>query len=162
MRAPIHSTKHQVQYPFNAIATGTINNTTLIQAVESTVANTAFEIAEGSLVKAVHVELWLINASTDGHEIVTICKDTKNGAGPTFAQMSTLFTYVNKKNIFFTHEGLSASDNGSGPIPVINDWIKIPKGKQRFGLGDTLNLTISNPSSTALNMCGVTIYKEYS
>jgi len=135
---------------------------TLAHAVESTIANLSTEVEEGSNIRAVFVELWLQNKSDDGEEIVTLSKNNNNATGPTFLEQANLFAYAEKKNILFTHQGLSASDNGSGPYPIIKQWIKIPKGKQRFGLGDKLNLNISNVSSTLLNSCGMSIYKEYS
>jgi len=156
----LNTVKHIVQYPINPISAGSLQSTILITSVQRTTANLATEVAEGSIVKAVYVELWLQNKSDDGEEIVTVCKTQEAQLGPTFAEMGSLFTYINKKNILFTHQGLSASDNGSGPYPIIKQWIKIPKGKQRFGLGDTLMLSISNVSSTVLNSCGMSIYKE--
>jgi len=162
MRAPIHSTKHVVQFPFDGILTGTAQQITLASAVERTTANAASEVTEGSVIKAVYVELWLQNSSNDAHQIVVIEKHPDLGVGPTFAEMATLFSYTNKKNILFTHEGLSANDGVGNPMPVIRGWIKIPKSKQRFGLGDILRITISNPSANDLNRCGLAIYKEYS
>ncbi len=160
-RPIINSIKHLVQYPIDPITTVTTKSILLVQAVERTVANQAKEVASGAIVKAVYVELWLQNKSDDGEQIVTVAKCTENQLGPTYAEMSALFTYVNKKNILFTHQGLSASDNGSGPYAPLRMWIKIPRGKQRFGLGDTLVLSIANVSSTNLNSCGIAIYKEY-
>ncbi len=161
MRAPIHSRKHLVQYPFDGITTGTRQVIPLVRAVERTTANAATEVVEGAIVKAIFIELWLQNASTDGHQIVTVTKDIEDATGPSFTEMAALDSYNNKKNILFTHEGLSASDNAAGPVRVLGNWLKVPKSKQRFGLGDKINLNISNPSSTDLNRCGVTIYKEY-
>ncbi len=162
MKALVQSTKHYVQFPIDQITTATSQSILLVQAVERTVANTAAETASGSAIKAVYVELWLQNEGTLGESIVTICKDTKNGTGPTFSQLAALFTYPNKKNILFTHQGLTSNDGVSGPVNIVRGWIKIPKGKQRFGLGDTLVLSISNTSSNDLVRCGFAIYKEYS
>jgi len=162
MRPIIHSTKHIVQAPFSQIATGTRENIIIAFAVESTVANLSTEIAEGTVVKAVFVEMWLQNSANDGHQIVILEKVPIQNTGATFTEMGSLFTYDNKKNVLFTHEGLSSNDGVGNPIPVIRQWIKIPKGKQRFGLGDSLRLSISNPSSNNLNRCGVFIYKEMS
>ncbi len=161
MRPLIKSTKHIVQYPINPLVAGTRQIINLVQAVSAPNVNLATEVEEGALVKAAFVELWLQNKADDGEEIVTVTKDPLNATGPTFAEMGALFAYTNKKNILFTHQGLSSSDNGSGPYPILKQWIKIPKGKQRFGLGDKLNLNVSNVSSTVLNVCGMTIYKEY-
>jgi len=159
MRPVIHSTKHIVQIPISQVATGVRENILLIKAVESTVANDAFEIPEGAVVRAIYVEIWLQNQSNLGHSIVILEKVTDGNLGATFTEMGDLFTYTNKKNILFTHEGLTSNDGIGNPVPVIRQWFKIPKGKQRFGLGDRLTLTISNPSSNNLDRCGMVIFK---
>ncbi len=162
MRPPIHSVKHYVQFPITAITTATEQDVLLVQAVEQSTSTLATEVAEGSIVKAVYVELWLENTGNLGESIVTIVKDTKNELGPSFTQMASLFTYDNKKNILFTHQGLTSNDGVSQPTNIIRGWIKIPKSKQRFGLGDILVMNIANVSSQSLNRCGFAVYKEYS
>ncbi len=162
MRPVIHSVKHIVQAPFSQITTGTAENILIFAGVESTVANAATEVEEGSIVKAVFVEMWLQNSANDGHQVLILEKVEGNNTGATFTELATLFSYHNKKNILFTHEGLSANDGVGNPLPVIRQWVKIPKGKQRFGLGDRMELSISNPSSNNLNRCGVFIFKELS
>ncbi len=162
VRPQVHSQKHYVQYLISQITTGLIQGIILVDAVESTIANAATEVVEGSLVKAVFVELWLQNQGNLGEFIATITKVPEFGTGPTFAQHASLFTYSNKKNVLYTTQGLTSNDAISGPVPVIRQWFKIPKGKQRFGLGDRLILSISNTSANDLNRCGMTTYKEYS
>ncbi len=80
----------------------------------------------------------------------------------TTAQMAALHDYDNKKNILFTSQALSPIDE-SMMIPVMRGWYKIPKGKQRMGLGDQLKISIRNNNATAIdvNFCGLVIYKEY-
>jgi len=160
MKPIIHSTKHIVQVPISQIATGVRENILIFSAVESTVANAATEVEEGAVVKAVFIEMWLQNSANLGHSIVVLEKISQGQNGPSFAEMAALFTYNNKKNILFTHEGLTSNDGVGNPIPVIRQWFKIPKGKQRFGLGDRLTLSISNPSSNNLDRCGMMIFKE--
>ncbi len=160
MKQIIHSTKHIVQSPFSQISTGTAENILIFTAVVSTGANLATEVVEGAIVKAVFVEMWLQNSANDGHSVVILEKLEQDQSGASFAEMATLFSYNNKKNILFTHEGLTSNDGVGNPLPVIRQWFKIPKGKQRFGLGDRLALTISNPSSNNLNRCGMFIFKE--
>ncbi len=162
MKPVIHSTKHIVQAPISQIATGVVENLLVLTSVVSTTANLATEVAEGSLVKAVFVEMWLQNQSNLGHSIIILEKVSQDQAGATFAEMGALFSYNNKKNILFTHEGLTSNDGVGNPLPVIRQWFKIPKGKQRFGLGDRLVLSISNPSSNNLDRCGMFIFKELS
>jgi len=161
VRPMVHSRKHVIQFPIDQISTGTRQTINLIIAVEDTVANLANEIAEGSSIKAVYIELWLQNQGNLGESIVTVTKDPQNATGPSFAQHAALNSFANKKNIFFTHQGLTSNDGVSGPVFVLKNWIKIPKSKQRFGLGDGLNIAISNVSAGDLNRCGFAIYKEY-
>ncbi len=160
MKAVIKTNKHIVQAPISQVATGTAENIIIADSVAPTLNNLATEVLEGSVIKAVYVEMWLENQSNLGHAIVILEKVQQSAAGATFAHMGSLNSYNNKKNILFTHEGLTANDAIGNPIPVVRQWFKIPKGKQRFGLGDRLILTISNPSSNDLNRCGMFIYKE--
>ncbi len=162
MKAMIHSVKHLVQFPFNNISTGTIINNILAFCKERTASNDANEVVEGSTIKAVYIELWLQNSANDGHQIVTVEKKTSGASAMTFAEQAALFDYDNKKNVLFTHQGLSSNDGVGNPQNILRQWIKIPKSKQRFGLGDALYLNISNPSSNNLAQCGIAIYKEYS
>ncbi len=161
MKPVIKSRKHIVQTPFNQIGTGTAENIALAIVVDRTVADAANEVVEGAIIKAVFIEMWLQNSANDGHSIMTLEKAQAGSTGGSFATLAALDTYANKKNILFTHEGLTSNDGVGNPIPVLNGWLKIPKSKQRFGLGDRLVLSISNPSSNNLNRCGKTIYKEY-
>ncbi len=162
MRAVIKSRKHIVQLPFNAITTAQREVNVLALVVDRTLADLATEVAEGSIIKAVFVEMWLQNSANDGHSIVMLEKATSGATGPSVTNMADIDSYANKKNVFFIHEGLTSNDGVGNPIPVMNSWFKIPKSKQRFGLGDRLVLSISNPSSNNLNRCGKVIYKEYS
>jgi len=158
MRPIVKSKKHLVQFPFNAIATGTTEGLRLVDADNGTAANS---VEEGAIVKAIFIEMWTQNSANDGHEVITLTKDSQNQPGPTFAEMAALMTWDNKKNILFTHEGLTSNDGVGNPIRPVHGWFKIPKGKQRMGFEDKIHLTISNPSSNSLNRCGVAIYKEY-
>ncbi len=161
VRPMVHSSKHYVQYPIDQIALGTRQEIVLVNSVAVLSKNLASEVEEGNSVKAIFVELWLQNQGSLGEFICTITKDPSNGTGPSFAQMAALHTFPNKKNILYTSQGLTSNDAISGPVNILRQWIKIPKSKQRMGLGDTINLNISNTSADDLNRCGFSIYKEY-
>jgi len=141
--------------------TGTRNTEPLILAVEGTAANLVNEVIEGAVVKAVYIELWTLGSSNDGSQIVTLSKNGNGVTGPSFTQMAALGTYVEKKGILFTHQGLSANDGVGNPVMIMRGWYKIPKSKQRFGLGDGLHLCVANPSANTLTYCGFATYKEY-
>jgi len=162
VRPVVHSVKHYVQYPFSDIGFGTKEGIVLVNVLERSAVNLANEVAEGSIIKAIFIEIWLQNAANDGEFILTITKDPEGGNGPTFAEQASLFTYTNKKNVLYTTQGLTSNDGVSGSVPVLRQFLKIPKSKQRFGLGDRLNMVISNVSSNDLHRCGFSTYKEYS
>ncbi len=161
MRPVIHSVKHPVQIALGAVSTGARENIQIATVVQAPDANLATEVPEGTVIKAVFAEMWLLNDGVDGSQIVILEKVQNGDTGANFTEMAALFTYTNKKNIFFTHQGLSGNDGVGNPIPVIRQWVKIPKSKQRFGVGDRLVMTIANISASDLNRCGQFTYKGY-
>ena len=161
MRAPIHSQKHYVQFSRSTVDTVSLETEVLIEGRESTTANLVFEVAEGSVIKAVFVELWLENSSNTGSFVIGLEK-LPIFQTALFADYAALGVYDNKKNILYTTQGLPANDGVGNPIPIIRQWFKIPKGKQRFGLGDRLSLNIVNLGADTLSYCGFATYKEYS
>ena len=78
----------------------------------------------------------------------------------TLSDITSMNSYANKKNILYTTQGV-LGDTNSNPIPAMRGWFKIPKGKQRFGLGDKLNLNITSLTADGMENCGIFIYKEY-
>ncbi len=161
VRPMVHSTKHFVPHPIDPIGTGLVQNVICVVAVSIQATDAANEVTEGNSVKACYFEMWLQNQGDLGEFIFIIEKVQDSGSGATFAEMASLMTYTNKKNILFTSQGLTSNDGVSGPVNIIRDWIKIPKGKQRFGFGDRLIMSIANVSANSLNRCGLSIFKEY-
>jgi len=162
LKPVIHSQKHYVQQSRSSVATVSRVIIDIIESVESTLANLVDEVVEGSVIKAVFVEMWILDSANDGSFILALEKLPSNLAGPTFTGMQNLGTRANKKNIFYTTQGLSPNNGVGNPIPIIRQWFKIPKGKQRFGLGDKLVLSIANNGLNNLEFCGFFTYKELS
>lgn len=161
MRPVIHSVKHYVQITRSSVTTVTRNIEELILSVTATAADAVDEVVEGAIVKAIYIELWLLNTSNDGSDVVMLQKSKKTSADPTFAQMNALGTYGEKKDILFVHQGLSSNNGVGNPVQIMGGWYKIPKSKQRFGLQDELILSIANNGPSALEYCGFATYKEY-
>ncbi len=155
----INSEKHIVQFPIDTASMGVSTSIEIIRAVDvSDLSGDAFQVSTGTEIKAVFVELWLLTTSTTiSSVVVTIEKKPASAPNMTSVNAGNLHDYSNKKNILWTGEGLTGDFN-SNPIPVLRQWIKIPKGKQRFGLADQLRLTIT-PSTQDHNFCGMAIYK---
>ncbi len=162
VRPTINSSKHYVQFSLGTVTGGTIENNKVADAVVANLVNLDNEVREGAVIKAVYIEFWVRTLDTaSGSVILTVEKIP----GASAASMSTtdsagLFVYQNKKNIFYTTMGL-VNDQNADAIPFIRMWIKIPKSKQRFGLGDRLNVNIHAQSLIDLGRCGFITYKEY-
>ncbi len=163
MRAPIHSRKHIVQLSQGNINQAAILNTNLVLAIEGAPTQPT-QVAEGAIVKAIWLELWLNNASSTVVGSFTACVVKLPGGvnALTTTDMAALHDYNNKKNIYYTTQGLSPPTDAALFL-AYRGWIKIPKGKQRMGLGDAVQLSIFNSNLTAVdvNFCGIVIFKEY-
>ena len=159
VRAMVHSIKHYNQVTRSTVTTNTTNQESIANAVESP--TSANEIQEGATLKAVYIEIWTIG--NDGNQFFTaIVYKRPGGVGAiTNGGMALLQDYQNKKNILYTTQGLAANDGTTGPYPLYKGWIKIPKGKQRFGLGDKLTLAIASRGDGTITYCGFFTYKEY-
>ncbi len=162
MKPIITSVKHIVQQSLLGIGEQTRSTLGLALVVDAqpTAPN---QIVVGANVKAIYLEYWLMGESSQPCTATWIVEKTTDGqAGPTQAEMQLLHDYTNKKNVFKMGQGL-IGDSNTNPIPVIREWIKIPKGKQRMALGDGLRLTVSciGETDNGLELCGFALFKEY-
>ncbi len=162
MLAPINTIKHYVPMENAVISSAARRSIELVDAVaQSAVVNTE-DVVEGSLVKAIFIESWIRSIADAGSDtkFQLLLEKVPAGATPvTFAQMNTLMGYLNKKNVFFFSQGV-IGDLTTQAIPVVRNWFKIPKGKQRFGLGDKMVLSIS-ANGFNIDNCGFSTFKEY-
>ncbi len=158
VRPTINSEKHVVQLGFNNVAIDAVRSSLLISANESPTG--ANQVRVGAVVKAVYVEMWQQGEGMATGTSITILEKISSGQiPPSVAQMLDLHSYPNKKNVLFSHQGLS-SDQNTNAVPVMRGWYKIPKGKQRFGLGDSFRIE-QLAQVDGFNICGLVIYKEY-
>ncbi len=161
MRAPIHSVKHYIQKSLSTVLAGATDNILLAKARQAPDIANAEDIQEGTLIKAVFVEMWVRAGDTaPGSTLISLLKLPGIANLPTFAQLISLNTYENKKNILYHTQGLT-NDQDADAIPFVRQWFKIPKGKQRFGLDDKLILSVSAQALDNI-ICGFATYKEYS
>ncbi len=159
MKPVINSEKHIVQISLSAVASGAISNLVFATAV-AVPAATLTEVREGCIIKAIYLELWISSDDAgSGTAIVTL--ERVNGATTTLmtvAESAALGSYDNKKNVLHTQMGLTPS-NVQYPMASLLGWFKIPKGKQRFGLGDRIVVNVHGQSN-GVSMCGFGLYKE--
>ncbi len=162
MKPVVHSTKHYVQQSRSQVATVAIAEISIAQAVVVTSANLVSEVVEGSNVRAIFVEMWLLDSSNDGSFIVNLWKRPGGNAAMTFASSNALGTFPSKRNVIYVTQGLSANNGVGNPVPIIRQWFKIPKSMQRMALGDHWVLNITNNGLNNLEFCGFFTYKELS
>ncbi len=164
MLAPIVSKKHYIQLTDTQIASGAILANQLVDAAPAPATTAFFTVVEGSVVKAIYCEYWLLpnGASNDSTQFIGVLEKVPQGAAAvTVAQITSLQSYDNKKNILYTTQGvLNMAVDGQGAIPVSKQWFMIPKGKQRMGLGDRVVFTFFTLGTT-MRICGFITYKEY-
>ena len=162
MRPIITSEKHIVQLNRATVAGLSIDKLNVVKVIaQDAVATAPVDVRIGTEVKAVYVQLW-ISGQNNVQSAATIIfeKFVNNAANPTVTDMALLNEYANKKNILKTFQGIVGDTGSTNPVPVINEWIKIPKGKQRFGLGDGCRIIIQ-AKDTDIEFCGLSIFKAY-
>ena len=133
----------------------------IIQAVAQSAVINAQDVVEGSRISAVFLEHWVKSFAATGEDMkfqLAVEKVPAGATAVTFAQLNALMGYPNKKNILYFTQGV-IGDLTTQAVPIIRQWFKIPKSKQRFGLGDVLMMTLSS-TSAALQNCGFATYKE--
>ncbi len=159
--ATINSSKHIFNHSIATVATGAIQN--IVEAVAVVVASVdaVNEVREGSVIKAIYIELWVlgVGSAEPASFIVTVEKAKGGQPDMTFVQSNNLGAYPNKGNVLYTTQGIVGDDTNNA-VPFIRQWIAIPKGKQRMALGDELRVNTAS-ITTGVQVCGVTIYKEY-
>ncbi len=163
MRPVIHSKKHIQQIAQQNVSQGAVVLSTILEAQEGP-STTPSQVIEGATVKSCYVEYWVQNDSTSaiGSFTVILYKNPGNGQTANATDLAALHDWENKKNIFFTSQALAPSSD-SMMIPVMRGWYKIPKGKQRMGLKDKIQIAIRNNNASAVDIefCGLAIFKEY-
>ncbi len=160
VRPMVHSIKHYVQQSISTVTAGAVTTVDVVVSVARDAVNTVSEVVEGSSIKAVYVEVWARSATTSASSgQMVFFKRMSDGSAPNATQIAALGDWNNKKNIFYTTMGLF-NDQDSSAVVMFKGWIKIPKSKQRFGLGDRLQMSFF-ATGVDYQICGFFTYKEY-
>ncbi len=162
MLAPISSIKHYSQRSNATVATGAVLAHAIVDAKTKGSARSSPEICEeGCVIKAVFCEYWLCGTLTNVTSQFTfiVYKLPSGQTAPDATDIGTLSAWENKKNILFTSQGVLPEKESSQSVPIIRQWVLIPKGKQRFGLNDKFQVAVFSVGT--LQLCGFATYKEY-
>ncbi len=163
MRPSINVVKHYVQQTNTQIASGAALSLIIAAAVPNTSlpVNTR-DVKEGSKIEAFYIEIWLKGlgaADADTQFNFIIFKNPGGTNDMSVSDSLNLMAYDNKKNIFFSSQGVIGGVGGGQSVPVYRNWLKIPKGKQRMGLRDEFTIFIGT-TGEAMQACGLITYKE--
>ncbi len=159
VRPTITSTKHIVQVSQADVMFGDRLLVNIAVAKQNPDLGDSIDVEVGATVKAVYVEMWIIGQGQATATQNSIVVKGTNDLAISAIQQSDLHDYSNKKGIFYTTQGL-VGDVNSNPVPVIRQWIAIPKGKQRMALGDSIFLSMLAITAD-MTVCGQITYKSY-
>ncbi len=160
VRPTVNSNKHYVQQSLATVLGGAQLNIVIADGIDAP-GSSPIGVRVGSSIKAVFIEMWARGSElSPGTVLMTFYKKGAGDAAITLAEAASLHTYNNKKNIFYHTQGLS-NDTDSTATPFIRQWFKIPKGKQRMGLNDQLQLNVFSQGAIDQVICGFMTYKEY-
>ncbi len=119
------------------------------------------DVQEGASIKAIWIEDWVrASGASPGSFVACLYKNPGGSVPFTTAELAAMGTAENKKNVFYMSQGL-VNDNDADALNLAKGWFKIPKSKQRFGLGDRLIWSIFAQGAIDLVRCGLSTYKEY-
>ncbi len=163
MLAPITTIKHYVQRSNIQVASGARTSFLIAHSKIAPATTLTSDVREGSIIKSVYIEIWVKGeGAADADTQFNIVLERVAGqaaVGISYAQMLLLMAYQNKKNILFAGQGVIGGLGGGNAIPVMRGWYKIPKGKQRFGLDDFLQVSVAT-TGQSMQVCGFATYKE--
>ncbi len=148
---------------FTALASGVKANVTIAEAQDSATLAVSEDVERGCVIKAVWVEFW-ISATAEvavGTTNGIDCYFWKNtGSNLTSPIPGTEGTSNEKRFIFKVWKGLiGARTQGFQPY-TWKGWIRIPKGHQRMGANDLLQITLQATGVNAI-FCHKFVYKWY-
>ncbi len=149
-----------MQIPLATVASTALAKVLLAESVQDLDQTVPSDVAVGSTVKAVFIELWVLAEGTAVSSLNVNFQKKPAGAGNmTAVNAGSLHTFAGKNDVYYVSQGVLGDEN-TNPVPFLRGWFKVPKGKQRMAFGEQLVLNITS-LITALQFCGVVIYKEY-
>ncbi len=163
---PINSQKHENSWSFLIQNASTIQTIVLIKGVERQSIGTATpeEVSIGAKISSIYLETNLNGVDNSGSAQIfhwAVFKNPNN-------QIATMDPSAYNQNIKSKilkrgMEMLPEIPIGSGGTVQTKRIfvVKIPKGMQRFGDNDRLQLNYKSSSASSINFCGISIFKEY-
>ncbi len=154
--SPIKTDKHEISWSNlsqNAAATQAID---LVTGTTSSAKNLASEVLIGSKVTRIYLEFHFSAETTSAAKVIH-WKVEKLGANETTTVPSTYYQ-LGRNRILQRGMEMLVRDQSTVFKRIIS--VKIPRGYQRCGEGETIKFRYICSSSETINACGIAIYKE--
>ncbi len=160
---PIHRIKHVVDSQA-AIPVNTKTTITLISASDTPDLASVTQVETGATVSAIFlsVEAVASESSTTATPNIYVIIYKNPGANLVIPNGNIIGSSDNKRFVIHQEMVMINAVDGGSPRNLFKGVIKIPRGYQRFGPGDILQLQYFIPSTgVAVNACLQCHYKEF-
>ncbi len=163
---PINSQKHENTWSFLGQIANSVKTIVLIKGTErgAIATNDPTEVQIGAKISSIYIEFNLNGVDNSGEVQVFHWQIMKNPNNQIGSPDPTSYNSAQKSKILKRGmEMLPQIPLGSGGTVQTKRIfvVKIPRGFQRFGDNDQLQLHYKSTSASAINFCGIHIFKEY-
>ncbi len=156
---PIRSIKHVVDIQSSLAAGGNQENQDLVSALDSPTTANVDSVEIGSRVSSIYlnVQVYATSEASLANVYMFIIKNPGGNITPPAA--NAVGASDNKKFVIHQEMRMMGGATTEIPITLFNGVIKIPRGYQRMGTNDILQLSVQTPGN-AIDYCVQCIYKE--
>ncbi len=156
---PIRSIKHVVDTQGALAAGGNTDVVTLVNAIDSPSLGVTNSVEFASRISSLYlnVQVYATSEASLANVYMAIMKNPGNNL--TTVSPNAVGASDNKKYVIHQEMRMMGGATTEIPITLFNGVIRIPKGYQRFGAQDQLQLIIQTPGN-AIDYCSQAIYKE--
>ncbi len=160
-KRPIFSLKHVVDQS-GTLAGGTQLDTAVMDAVQTPVLTTPAQVAIGARVSSIYLRVEVASNETIADAITNCYMIVYKNPGNNITPPSAASVGTSDAKRFVIHQEMVMLNNpkGGNPRTLFNGVIKIPRGFQRQGNDDFLQVSILSPSINII-FCIQCIFKEY-
>ncbi len=162
MAAPINRVKHIVDSSAT-LAANTVLSIAVVDTVDNPVFTNANNVATASKVYGIYLNVQVVSNEDEvlgavPNFYLMVAKNP--GSNLTLPSPAAVGASDNRKYVFHQEMTMIQNFNGGNPRTVFNGVIKIPKGYQRNGIDDKIQVDVICPAiDTAV--CFQCIYKEF-
>ncbi len=154
--APLKTDKHEITWSNLAQNASAVQAIALAEGVTAADKNISSEVLIGSKITRVYLEFHF-SAETVTNPKVIHWKVEKLGANETTTSPATYYQ-PGRNRILQRGMEMLPKDVSTVFKRIIS--VKIPRGYQRMGEGETLRFRYISSSTETINACGIAIYKE--